>query len=249
MSTRTAKARLALLELSKGKGKDKLAWDRAHLHLKEALTSQPLSPELRALYTYFLFETFQHRQARDFARSTLKEVSRYDLYALCASGVISYLEARENKGDSKEALRDRQARYLRSAEFFDKALQLDPMCAVAAQGLAIGLAEGALGNAADPSATATNGAVSSSASAQQDAQARQRNARDALLILTKIKESVNEASVYVNIGHCHIARDEFERAAENVRPVCVSYTNRSRGCQMTDAAVLIVHYGFEALPR
>ncbi|GAA6004613.1 hypothetical protein JCM11491_002168 [Sporobolomyces phaffii] len=211
-----AKARLALLELAKGKGRDKDAWDAAHNHLKEALTSQPFSPELRALYTYFLFETFQHRQARDFARSTLKELSRHDLYALCASGVISYLEARENKHDSKDAQRDRQARYVRAAEFFDKALQLDPMCAVAAQGLAIALAEGALGNAADPgagAAAAANGTTASAAT--QDAQARQRNARDALLILTKVKESVNDASVYVNIGHCHIARDEFERAAEN----------------------------------
>ncbi|GAA5937370.1 uncharacterized protein JCM15063_002885 [Sporobolomyces koalae] len=206
-----AKARIALLELNKGKGKDKQAWDRAHSHLKEALTSQPFSPELRALYTYFLFETFQHRQARDFARMTLKEVSRHDLYAMCASGVMSYLEARENKSDSKEAQRERQGRYMRAAEFFDKAIQLDPMCAIAAQGLAIALAEGALGNVADPSAASANGVNS----ALQDAQARQRNARDALLILTKVKESINEASVYVNIGHCHIARDEFERAAEN----------------------------------
>ncbi|GAA5832010.1 hypothetical protein JCM3766R1_003684 [Sporobolomyces carnicolor] len=210
-----AKARLALLELKAGKGKDKLAWDRAHIQLKEALTSQPLSPELRALYTYFFFETGQYRLARDFARETLRNVSRHDLYALCANGIICYVEARENKSDSKEAQRDRQARYYRSAEFFDKVLQLDPMCAVAAQGLAIALAEGNLGNASDPSALAANGANSSTATALQDAQARQRNARDALLILTKVKESINEASVYVNIGHCHIARDEYERAAEN----------------------------------
>ncbi|GAA5893159.1 uncharacterized protein JCM6883_007583 [Sporobolomyces salmoneus] len=210
-----AKARLALLELVQAKGRDKAAWERAHILIKEALTSQSFSPELRALYTYFLFETFQHRAARDFAVSTLKEVSRHDLYALCASGLISYLEGRENKIDSKDAQRQRQSKYTRSAEFFDKALQLDPMCAVAAQGLAIALAEGNLGNATDPSSVAANGANSSTASAMQDVQARQRNARDALLILTKVKESINDASVYVNIGHCHFARDEYERAAEN----------------------------------
>ena len=215
-----AKARLALLELSGAGKKDQASWDRAHVHLKEALTSQPHSPELRALYTYFLFETFQHRQARDFARSTLKEVSRHDLYALCASGIISYLEARENKQDTKEAVRERQARYVRSAEFFDKALQLDPMCAIAAQGLAIGLAEGALGNSNDGSSTTATNGSSSSSTAITDAQSRQRNARDALIILTKVKESINESSVYINIGHCHIARDEFERAAENVRRIC-----------------------------
>ncbi|GAA5974558.1 hypothetical protein JCM5350_001189 [Sporobolomyces pararoseus] len=216
-----AKARLALLELNQSSkftnAKDKnVSWDRAHVHLKEALTSSPNNPELRSLYTYFLFSTFQLRLARDFSRQTLKEISRHDLYALCSSGIISYLEARENKGESKEALKERQIRFCRSAEFFDKALQLDPMCAVAAQGLAISLAEGNLGNptstSGDPSSSTSS---SSSSTSLQDSQTRQKNARDALLILTKVKESINESSVYVNLGHCHLSRDEFEKAAEN----------------------------------
>ncbi|GAA5955404.1 hypothetical protein JCM3765_006767 [Sporobolomyces pararoseus] len=213
-----AKARLALLELNQSsKSKDKnLSWDTAHVHIKEALTSSPNNPELRALYTYFLFSTFQLRLARDFSRQTLKEISRHDLYALCSSGIISYLEARENKLETREALKERQMRFCRSAEFFDKALQLDPMCAVAAQGLAISLAEGNLGNTLlDSTSTTTTTSSSSSSSALQDSQIRQRNARDALLILTKVKESINESSVYVNLGHCHLARDEFEKAAEN----------------------------------
>ncbi|GAA6062434.1 hypothetical protein JCM10212_003308 [Sporobolomyces blumeae] len=223
-----AKARLALLEIASAKGRDKVALERAHVYLKEALTSQSSSLELRSLYTYFLMETFQHRQAREFARTTLKDVSKNDVYALFAMGLISYLEARENKGDTKAAEADRQQRYVRSAEAFDKALQLDPQCAVAAQGLAIALAEGNLGNVVEPASAASsnggggsNGANANGATPMTEAQARQKNARDALVILTKVKESVNDASVYVNIGHCHLARDEFDRAAEN-------YTTASR---------------------
>ncbi|GAA5864342.1 hypothetical protein JCM1840_006751 [Sporobolomyces johnsonii] len=221
-----AKARLALLDLKK-RG-DRTAWDSAHELIKQALTSQPSSPELRALYTYFLVETSQHRMARDFARATLKELNRHDIYALCASGMLSYLEARENKDPSKDAQRDRAAKYVRAAEFFDKALQLDPMCASAAQGLAIGLAEGTLGTGQDGAAPAIGGGSAGGQGAAvplTEQQARLRNARDALVVLTKVKESINDASVYVNIGHCHFARDEFERAAENYATASKRYLN------------------------
>ncbi|GAA5918530.1 hypothetical protein JCM1841_003285 [Sporobolomyces salmonicolor] len=220
-----AKARLALLDLKK-RG-DRHAWGSAHELIKQALTSQPSSPELRALYTYFLVETSQHRMAREFARATLKELNRHDIYALCALGMLSYLEARENKDPSKEAQRDRTAKYVRAAEFFDKALQLDPMCASAAQGLAIGLAEGTLGTGQEGAAPALGGAAGGQGAAVPltEQQARQRNARDALVILTKVKESINDASVYVNIGHCHFARDEFERAAENYATASKRYLN------------------------
>ncbi|GAA6019166.1 hypothetical protein JCM10207_006573 [Rhodosporidiobolus poonsookiae] len=207
-----AKARLALLLI---KTHSRTSWDAAHVLIKEALTSQPSSAELRALYTYFLVETGQPKLARDFARSTLKELSRHDVYALCASGLLSYQDARENKAQNKEAARDRAQKYTRAVEFFDKALQLQPQCAVAAQGLAIALAEGALGNGPSDAALSSSSAAGQQQQPVTEQQARLRNARDALGVLTKVKESVNEASVYVNIGHCHFARDEYERAVEN----------------------------------
>ncbi|GAA5970540.1 hypothetical protein JCM8115_002734 [Rhodotorula mucilaginosa] len=211
-----AKARLALLGI---KSRRREQWDESHELIKQALTSQPSNAELRALYTYFLVETGQLKLAREFAKSTLKELSRHDVYALCASGALYYIDARENKNPSKEAQKDRTAKYTRSAEYFDKALQISPQCAFAAQGLAIGLAEGALGNGPlDAAAAATTaGANGSQAAAAPltEHQARLRNARDALSILTRVKESLNEASVYINIGHCHFARDEYDRAIEN----------------------------------
>jgi RNA polymerase-associated protein CTR9 len=210
---RTAKARLARLLLKK---RDRSSLDAAHVLLKEALTSLPTSSELRALYTYFLVETGQPKLGREFARSTIKEISRHDLYALCASGALYYHDARENKSSSKEALKDRTQKFTRSAEFFEKALQLSPQCAFAAQGLAIALAEGALGNGpADTAIVSGTGGQAPQALTEQ--QARLRNARDALGVLMKVKESINDASVYVNIGHCHFARDEYEKAIENVR--------------------------------
>jgi RNA polymerase-associated protein CTR9 len=203
----TAKARLALIALQTS-GRDRPAQlERAHSYLKEALTSQPSSPELRALYTYFLVETGSSRMARDFSRATLKEYNRYDIYALCASGLITYTEARESKDPSKEGAKERHRQFVRAAEFYDYALDKSPQCAFAAQGLAIAIAENTLGTGVE--VTANTPALSTAAQTA-------KNTRDALTILTKVKESVNDGSVYVNIGHCHFLREEWERAIESV---------------------------------
>ncbi|GAA5900706.1 hypothetical protein JCM6882_000946, partial [Rhodosporidiobolus microsporus] len=226
-----AKARLALLHIKSRRSHD---LDTAHVLLKEALTSSPNSADLRALYTYFLIETNAGRVAREFARSTLKDLSRHDLYALCASGALYYAEARENKAQTKDTQRDRAQKFTRAAEFFDKALQLSPQCAFAAQGLAIALAEGALGNGpldAPVPGSGPAGAAAAAGAAQPltEQQARMRNARDALTIFGKVKESVNEASVYVNMGHCHFARDEYEKAIENYDMASKRYLNDKSG--------------------
>lgn len=42
---------------------------------------------------------------------------------------------------------------------------------------------------------------------------------DALEVFSKVRESMNDASVYVNIGHAHYARDEYDRAIESVRVI------------------------------
>jgi hypothetical protein len=45
---------------------------------------------------------------------------------------------------------------------------------------------------------------------------RVMNARDALEVFAKVRESTSDGSVYVNMGHCYFARDEFDRAIESV---------------------------------
>ncbi|KAA1097800.1 hypothetical protein PGT21_020517 [Puccinia graminis f. sp. tritici] len=63
-------------------------YDKTNALLKEALTSQTGNGELRALYTYFLIESNQIKQARDFTVATLKDHDKSDVYALCASVCI-----------------------------------------------------------------------------------------------------------------------------------------------------------------
>lgn len=198
----SAKARLASIHLAAKEH------DIAHDLLKQSLTALPASLELRALYTYFLVETGQMKPARDFTTATLKDHSRHDVYALCASGFLHFSQARENKGADREAGKDRATRYLRAAELFEKALILDPSCTMAAQGIAICLAEGSLGS----------GAPNSFATGSMDMAGRLKNLRDALTIFTKVRESAHNGSVYVNMGHCHAAREEWDKAIENVRP-------------------------------
>jgi RNA polymerase-associated protein CTR9 len=200
----------------------------AHELLKQALSSQNSNLNLRAFYTYFLLHYTPPKSAKDFIFATLKDHDKYDVYSLCAAGWIMYHQAREHRdhiqnqprdnrdltpSQTKEirdlilkAAEERRKGFQRSAEFYEKALQLDPLCAFAAQGLAIVTAEDALGslsNAAPPSA--------------DEGQKRIDNARDALDVFAKVRESINDGSVYLNMGHCYFARDEFDRAIESVR--------------------------------
>jgi hypothetical protein len=46
---------------------------------------------------------------------------------------------------------------------------------------------------------------------------RVMNACDALEKFAKVRESTNDGSVYVNVGHCYFALDEFDRAIASVR--------------------------------
>ncbi|MBW0467504.1 hypothetical protein O181_007219 [Austropuccinia psidii MF-1] len=199
-----AKARLSLMHLATKN------FDKTNTLLKESLTSQTGNGELRALYTYFLIESNQLKQARDFTLATLKDHDKSDIYALCASGALLYTQARENKATGPEASLDRASKFFRSTEFFEKALQLDSQCAFAAQGLAIALAEHVIspnhvnGPNVNESGFGTDGSV-----------IRAKNLRDAITILTKVREAMNDGSVYVNLGHCHYLRDEFDRAIEN----------------------------------
>ncbi|KAA1471852.1 RNA polymerase II-associated protein [Dentipellis sp. KUC8613] len=176
----------------------------AHELLKQALSSQNDNLNLRAFYTYFLIQSNLSKPARDFVFATLKDHDKHDVYSLCVAGWIQYHQSRENR-DAKAA-EDRKRGFQRSAEFYEKALVLDPMCAVAAQGLAIVTAEDALG---------TLGGALPPGPSPDEPQKRLVNAREALDIFAKVRESLNDGSVYVNMGHCYYARDEYDRAIES----------------------------------
>ncbi|KAF8813945.1 RNA polymerase II-associated protein [Phlegmacium glaucopus] len=178
----------------------------AHDLLKQSLASQNNNLNLRAFYTHFLIQTNSPKIAKDFVFATLKDHDKYDIYSLCASGWIMYHQSRESREVSSKGIDDRKRGFQRCAEFYEKALQLDPMCAFAAQGLAIVTAEDALG---------TLGGALARTPGVDEGQKRLQNAREALDIFAKVRESINDGSVYFNIGHCYYARDEFDRAIES----------------------------------
>lgn len=190
--------------------------NEAHELIKQALTSQTQNLNLRAFYTWFLIRSNLPKLAKEFVFATLKDHDKHDLYSLCAAGWIQYHQARESRDASPKGIDERRRGFQRSAEFYEKALHLDPMCAVAAQGLAIVTAEDALGT--------LGGALGPMA--PDEAQRRVKNARDALDVFAKVRESINDGSVYANMGHAYYARDEFDRAIESVcdRPVFFQLT-------------------------
>ncbi|KAJ3802188.1 RNA polymerase II-associated protein [Lentinula aff. detonsa] len=184
----------------------------AHELVKESLSSQSNNLNLRAFYTYFLIQTNLTKNAKDFVFTTLKDFDKHDVYSLCAAGLIHYNQARESRDTSSKGTEERRRGFLRSTEFYDKALQLDPCCAFAAQGLAIVTAEDALGSLSG---------VSSSGG--EEAQRRIQSTRDALDVFAKVRESINDGSVYLNMGHCYYARDEFDRAIESYETASVRF--------------------------
>jgi RNA polymerase-associated protein CTR9 len=187
--------------------------NEAHDLLKDSLASQSSNLNLRAYYTYFLIQSNASRPAREFVFGTLRDHDKHDLYALCAAGWLHYHQARESRDMSTKGVEERRVFFRRSAEFYEKALGLDPFCAIAAQGLAIVTAEDALG---------TLGGALPPGPAPDEGQRRAMNARDALEVFAKVRESTNDGSVYVNMGHCYFARDEFDRAIESVRAFFLS---------------------------
>ncbi|KAI3615454.1 pol ii transcription elongation factor [Moniliophthora roreri] len=200
-----AKIRLAHLLLSHNLS------TQAHELVKQALTSESGNLNIRAYYTYFLIQSNLPKLAKDFVFATLKEHDKYDVYSLCAAGWIMYTQARELRGGS-EVHEERRRGFQRSAEFYDKALQLDPCCAFAAQGLAIVTAEDSLGTG-----------LVAGPGGQEEVSRRMKNAREALDVFAKVRESFHDGSVYMNMGHCYYARDEFDRAIESYETASIRF--------------------------
>ncbi|KAF8070705.1 RNA polymerase II-associated protein [Lyophyllum atratum] len=185
----------------------------AHDLLKQCLASQNNNLNLRAFYTYFLIQTNLPKPAKDFVFATLKDHDKHDVYSLCAAGWIMYHQARESRDTTSKGTEERRRGFQRTAEFYEKALHLDPLCAFAAQGLAIVTAEDALGS--------LGGALSPTGA--DEAQKRLKNAREALDVFAKVRESIDDGSVYFNMGHCYYARDEFDRAIESYETALTRY--------------------------
>jgi RNA polymerase-associated protein CTR9 len=201
----SAKVRLAHMFMATNRGNE------ANHLLKQALDSQVNDLNLRAYYTHFLVQSNLHVHALRFVHTTL-QINKSDLYGTCAAAWLHYHIAREIRSTNNEMTTDRRRKFRSAAEFYEKALSLDSGCSFAAQGVAIMVAEDALGVMS----------VKVSSAAVEDEDTRMRNTRDALDVFAKIREVMADGSVYTNMGHCYYMRDEYERAIESVsRTDCI----------------------------
>ncbi|RSH95616.1 hypothetical protein EHS25_000708 [Saitozyma podzolica] len=190
-----SKVRLAALAAAAGRNVD------AHNLLKECLKSDEANLSLRAVYSHFLISIGSYKEALAFTTQTLK-YDRADVWTYCALGWLHFTLGREAKSSQEVAERTKQ--YLRSAEAYERALSIDHNCAMAAQGLAIALAE-------DTLALKPQGAT---VTPVDEAKSRIRLAGQALSVFSRLNDSLADGSVNVNIGHCYFARGEEEKAIQ-----------------------------------
>jgi RNA polymerase-associated protein CTR9 len=148
--------------------------------------------EVRALYGWYKNKSkpktlnFAEDEEQRLCKHTLQKFDKHDRYSLMAMGNIHLTIARELPRSSEQDKDKRRKAYERAVEFFDKVLQLDPKNAYAAQGIAIALVED------------------------------KKDYSSALQIFSKVKETVKDYSVYVNLGHTYCEIKQYARAIENV---------------------------------
>ena len=199
------------------------ARDVANARFKEALSSDPSDLSVRAEYMRFLAGTYPAN--RHAAWQALKdsaaqlflgpdagkavfgsasiakratEEARHDAYSLGALGWAYYqLGIHAAPGPNQRA--ERAKCMLRAADLFDKALAANPQNVFAAQGLAILVADDALG---DPNV------------APDTLEARRKAAaEDATALFGKLRDVRDDASVYVCQGHAFMLCGAWDRAA------------------------------------
>lgn len=148
--------------------------------------------EVRSLYGWFLRKAKRKTpniaddQEQRHHKHTLMHFQKHDRYALTAMGNIYLTTAREMKRDTDQEKDKRFKMYERAVEFFDKALQLDPQNAYAAQGVGIAVVEA------------------------------KKDLATALQIFTKVRETIKDASVFSNLGHVYCEVKQYSRAIECV---------------------------------
>ena len=182
-----AKTRLAYIKLRKHPNKE--GPDAVAKLYQESQTDL----EVRALYGWYLGKVHSRKRPANIAedpefrhyKHTLQNHDKHDRYALVGMGNMYLVSAREMKRDTEQEKQKRSGTYSRGVEFFEKALQLDPKNAYAAQGIAIALVED------------------------------KKDYRNALPIFLSVRETIKDAHVFVNIGHIYAELKQFSKAIEN----------------------------------
>ncbi|ODV92203.1 hypothetical protein CANCADRAFT_16634, partial [Tortispora caseinolytica NRRL Y-17796] len=182
-----ARIRLCYLDLMNGEaqiGAEKL---------QELIDTDTGNLEVRALFAWYLNRTRRHpvtaKTMNEDAeqrhhKHTLQHYDKHDVYALTGMGNILLQAAREFRPKSDSDVQKQSKLYGKAVECFDKALQYDSKNVYAAQGIAIAMAE------------------------------HKRSFNSALAILTKVRETVKDSSVYVCLGHVLTEMKQYGRAIE-----------------------------------
>jgi RNA polymerase-associated protein CTR9 len=159
--------------------------------IKQLLDADTGNLTVRALYGWYLNRNkkrtlaLNEDQEQRHYKHTLMTYDKHDIYSLTGMGNLHLTVAREMPRDTDQHKERRSKTYQRAMEFYDKVLTLDPKNAFAAQGIGIGMVE----DKKDTSA--------------------------AIQIFSKVRESVKDASVHVNLGHVFCDLKQFSRSIEN----------------------------------
>lgn len=149
--------------------------------------------EVRALYGWYLGKVHSRKRPSNIAedpelrhyKHTLQNYEKHDRYALIGMGNLYLQTAREMRRDSESDKQKRSSMYSKAVEFFDKALQLDPKNAYAAQGIAIAMVED------------------------------KKDFKNALSVFMKVRDTVKDPNVYINLGHIFAELRQYSKSIEH----------------------------------
>ncbi|KAI9888859.1 MAG: hypothetical protein M1814_006209 [Vezdaea aestivalis] len=151
----------------------------------------PNDMEVRSLYGWYLSKAkkrivhLHEDPEQQHHKKTLQQFDKHDRYGLTAMGNLNLLCAREMRRDTDSEKDKRSQIYRTAVSFFDKALQYDPQNAYAAQGMAIALAE------------------------------EKRDFASAISILTRVRDTIKDPSVLINMGHIYAELKQYQKSIEN----------------------------------
>lgn len=164
--------------------------------------------EVRALMGWYLNRSKRRTtnvaedQEQRHYKHTLQNHDKHDKYALTGMGNIYLLTARDMPRSSEPEKDKRRKMYEKAVEFFDKALQLDPRNAYAAQGIAIALVDD------------------------------KRDFSNAVQIFSRVRDTLRDPSVHINLGHIYTELRQFQRSIENYEMALKKDGRKSENAQI-----------------
>jgi len=159
--------------------------------IKQLIEADPSNLEIRSLYGWYINKTKKRTLALNedaeqrHYKHTLQTYDKHDLYSLTGMGNLHLAVAREMPRSTDQEKDKRSSVYRRAVEFFDKVLALDPRNAYAAQGMGIALVED------------------------------RKDLQSSIQIFSRVRESIKEYSVHLNLGHVFVDVKQWGRSIEN----------------------------------